>query len=62
MKYIQNKMQDSKFANIVFLIFLVLFSKYITFSWKKDNPVGKVAIDEDELGGIEINGILKFID
>ena len=55
-------MQDSKFADIVFLIFLVLFSKYITFSWKKDNPVGKVAIDEDELGGIEINGILKFID
>ena len=55
-------MQDSKFADIVFLIFLVLFSKQITFSWKKDNPVGKVAIDEDEIDGIEINGILKFID
>ena len=40
-KYIPNKMQDSTFADPDFFIFLVLFSKKITFSLKTETTLLK---------------------
>ena len=44
-------MQDSKFADIY-------FSEFSSFIFKV--PVEKVVIDEEELHGIEIDGILNL--
>ena len=44
-------MQDSKFADIGFSDFPIFIFK------EKDNPVEKVVEDEEELDGIEIDGI-----
>ena len=43
-------MHDSTFADIVFFFFWFIFKV----------PVEKVVIDEEELHGIEIDGILNF--
>ena len=53
-------MQDSKFADIGFSdfpIFIFKVNQVFMFSWKKKTTLEKVVIDEEELDGIEIDGI-----
>ena len=52
-------MQISTFADMILLIFLFLFFEVNQVFMKvKDNSVEKVVIDEEELDGIDIDGIL----
>ena len=55
------KMQDPTFADIDFSDFSIfIFKVYHVFMEEKDNPLEKVVIDEEELDGIEIDGILNL--
>ena len=62
MKYIRNKMLDSTtFADIVFFYFSsFIFKANHVFMEEKDNPAEKVVIDEGDLHGIVIDGILNL--
>ena len=58
---IRNKMQDPTFADSYWFIwFFYFYSIFHVFKEEKNNPVEKVVIDEEELDGIEINGILNL--
>ena len=58
---IRNKMQDSTFASIDFSDFCIfIFKVNRVFMEEKINPVEKVVTDEEELDGIEIDGILNL--
>ena len=51
-------MQDSTFADINFSDFSIfIFKVNCVFMEETDNPVEKVVIDDEELDGIEIDGI-----
>ena len=55
-------MQDSTtFAELIFLIFSIfIFKVNHVFMEEKDNPAEKVVIDEEELEGFELDGILNL--
>ena len=54
-------MQNTTFAGTDFSnCFSFFFKVNHVFMEEKDNPVGKVFIDEDKLNGIEIDGILNL--
>ena len=55
----RNKIQDSKLADII-LIFYFYFQNKLRFYGRKDNPVEKVLLEEEELDGIEVYDILKL--
>ena len=56
---ITNKMQDPTFADSYWFIwfFYFIFKANHVFKEEKNNPVKKVVIDEEELDGIEIDGV-----
>ena len=54
-KYIRNKMQETAFPDIDFSSFI--FKVNHAFIEEEDNPSEKVAVYEEELDGISINGI-----
>ena len=56
----RNKMQDSAFADIDFSDFSSFTFKVNHVFMEKDNTVEKVLQDEEELDGIDIDGILNL--
>ena len=58
MKYLQNKMHDFTFADVDFSSFI--FKVNHVFIWEKENPSEKIVINEEDLDGIEIQGILSL--
>ena len=56
------KQHRGGFADIYFFVFLVLFSKTITFQLNKHNPSEKIVIVKEELDGIDIDDIGNLED
>ena len=61
MKYLQNKMHDFTFADVDFSDFSsFIFKVNHVFMGEKENPAEKVVINEEDLDGIETDGILSL--